>query len=362
MRRAPAAPRDDGTVLHAVTPYGRTGPSSRVRVFEWVDRVDAPVAVHCYLGLANARPGALLRRPRAVLRAERDLRRLARSRPARLLLHRESSPFSRRSVERELLSNAELAVYDFDDALQWDRGEGGVLRRVAPKAPKAQTAVQLAHRVIAGNQVLADWASTLNPNVVVIPSCVDPDRYRTKDDYTIHDPPRLGWIGSPSEEKQLRFIARPLLELHRRTGARLLLVGRTDRTLGELEAMTDRVAWSEAVQATALAEMDVGLMPLVDEPMERGKCGYKLLQYGAAGVPAVASPVGANAGIVTAAGSPAPRDPAEWVDAVLGLVAASTAARRHLGRRARAMVRESYSYAAWRTRWEAAVGLRDGGG
>jgi glycosyltransferase involved in cell wall biosynthesis len=39
-------------------------------------------------------------------------------------------------------------------------------------------------------------------------------------------------------------------------------------------------------------------MPLPDEPWTRGKCGYKLIQYMACGLPVVASPVGVNADIV----------------------------------------------------------------
>ncbi len=62
---------------------------------------------------------------------------MASDRPRRLLLHREASPLSRGGLERRLLSSSEFSIYDFDDALQWDYGAGGRLRRLAPKAPKA---------------------------------------------------------------------------------------------------------------------------------------------------------------------------------------------------------------------------------
>ena len=62
--------------------------------------------------------------------------------------------------------------------------------------------------------------------------------------------------------------------------------------------MTDRVEWDGARTDALLAGADCGVMPIPDTPFTRGKCGYKLLQYGAAGFPAVGSPVGVNAGLI----------------------------------------------------------------
>jgi glycosyltransferase involved in cell wall biosynthesis len=231
---------------------------------------------------------------------------------------------------------------------------------LAPKAPKALTAVRHADRVIAGNAVLADWASQHNDDVVVIPSCVSPDAYRQKDVYEIGDPPRLGWIGSPDNEVYLELVAPALREVHRRTGARLTLIGTTRPRLGKLEDIIDRVAWSEATQHATLADLDVGIAPLPDEPYTRGKCGYKLLQYAAAGTPVVATPVGVNRDILSRFGMPTPVDQGEWVDALLDLLGRPAEARASLGRRARDATKRDYSYDAWLSRWEEAVGLAAG--
>lgn len=344
-------------VLHAVTPYGRTGPSSRVRVLEWLDRIPFTAEAHCYLGLSSSTPSALARRPAQVLKAEVALRDLARSRPDRLILHREASPLSRGSVERRLLRSAAHAVYDLDDALMWDVGTGGLWRKLAPKAPKAHGAVVAADRVVAGSPILADWASDLARDVVLIPSCVEPGRYEPPPDWTLHDPPRIGWIGSPSEEKQLVHIAPVLVELHRRTGARILLVGQPTPRLGPLERFIDRIPWSEVDQGVHLASMDIGIMPLVDEPMERGKCGYKLLQYAAAHLPAVASPVGANIPIARDLGYPTARTSDEWLTVLEALIETSSSRREASGTAGRRAVETGYSFDAWQPTWEAAVGL-----
>ncbi|MGF1432400.1 glycosyltransferase [Kitasatospora sp. LaBMicrA B282] len=341
----------------AVTPYGRDAGSARVRVFGWLDLVDTEFTVSCYLARRDAHPAQLARRPAAVARAELRLRELAAARPHRLLLHREASPLSRGELEQRLLRGAGFAVYDFDDALQWDHGDGSVLRRLAPKAPKARAAVRWADRVVAGCPVLADWAGAHHHDVRLIPSCVAPADYRRKSDYALHDPPRLGWVGSAGNERYLLRIATALTELHRRTGARLTVLGTDRPRLGQLEAVIDRVPWSEAAQHTALAELDLGLMPLPDTPYTRGKCGYKLLQYAAAGLPAVADPVGVNAHLLDRFGLPAPRTPEEWTEALLALLAAPASERARLGERAHRVVEAEYSYRRWLPQWRAALEL-----
>lgn len=341
----------------AITPYGRGAGSSRVRVFQWLDRIDADFTVGSYLSLPDAAPRRLLRHPAALLRAELRLGAIARGRPGLLLLHREASPLSRGWWERRLLSSARFAVYDFDDALQWDTGGGGLARRLAPKAAKAELAVRRADRVIAGNAVLADWASRRQRDVVVIPSCVALEDYVPKTSYALRDPPRLGWIGSPGNEACLLLIAGALEEIHRRTGARLTLVGTTTPSLGALETFVDRIPWSPEGQRTALAGMDMGLMPLKTDAYSLGKCGYKLLQYAAAGVPAVASPLGGNAEILRALGLPAATSEDDWTGAVLDLIGAPAAEREWLGRGARETAARRYSYDAWLPTWAAALEL-----
>jgi glycosyltransferase involved in cell wall biosynthesis len=345
--------------MHVATPYGREGPSSRVRVFEWLDRLDTPVVLSSYISGRNSSPSHVARHPGAVMAAERRLRRMASERPQRLLLHREASPLSRGQLERRLLSSADFSVYDFDDALQWDWGAGSPLRRLAPKARKALMAVQHADRVIAGNPVLADWAAQHNRDVIVLPSCVSPGSYRQKTDYELSDPPRLGWIGSLDNDVYLELVAPALREIHRRTGARVTLIGTTRPTLGDLESILDRVPWSEAAQHARLAELDVGIAPVPDEPYERGKCGYKLLQYAAAGTPVVASPIGVNRQLLAQLGMPAAEDVGEWVDAILDLLTRPAEARAALGGRAREVIRAHYSYDAWLPRWKEAVGIAD---
>ncbi|SDS75876.1 Glycosyltransferase involved in cell wall bisynthesis [Actinopolymorpha singaporensis] len=328
-----------------------------MRVLSWLDRLVEPVEVHSYVGHHNAAPRHLLRHPGRVLSAEHALRRLASLRPDRLLLHREASPLSRGGLEAALLTRAAVGVYDFDDALHCDFGGSAPWRRLAPKAPKALAAARCADRVIAGNDILAEWAVRHATDVVVIPSCVAVEDYATKQSYGLSDPPRLGWIGSADNEPVLMTIAPALWEVHRRSGARLTLIGTSRSTLGSLEQIVDRVPWTEHTQHSVLAEIDIGLMPLHDDPYSRGKCGYKLLQYAAAGVPAVGSPVGANGAVLGSLGFVAARSLQDWTDALRSLVEGPDSDRATVGWHALDQVAKRYSYDAWLGRWQQATGF-----
>jgi glycosyltransferase involved in cell wall biosynthesis len=328
--------------------YGPAGASTRVRVLEWMRFLGLEAEqVLQYMGTPNVRPGTLLRRPLEVVRAERRLRRTGHG-PGweRLLISRSLGPFTRGRVEAELLRRSGWGVFDFDDALFAD-DRGGV-HRVFGEAAGWSTAVRAADLVIAGNELLAEGAARLNPEVRVIPSCVEPDAYPRKQDYDVGAVPRVIWAGSPSTEPYLAHVTPALLEVHRRTGARLTVVSSGDRSLGDLEVMADRVAWAGRETDALLASADCGIMPLPDIPFTRGKCAYKLLQYGAAGLPSVATPVGVNARVLEHFGAPAATGTDEWVDALLTVLQEPESARRARGDAARRAVEEHYSYTAWR--------------
>lgn len=105
----------------------------------------------------------------------------------------------------------------------------------------------------------------------------------------------------------------------------------------------ESIAWSEQTEAASIASFDIGIMPLVDEPFERGKCGYKLIQYMACGLPVVASPVGVNCQIVEhGVNGFLAETPAEWEDA-LRTLAADPGLRMRMGRAGRQKVEAQYA-------------------
>ena len=330
-----------------------------MRIFEWLDRLVPDAVIHSYIGTSLNSPRTLLARPLATLAAERAVRRLAGHKHGTLLIFRQASPFGHGGLEARLLRSAECGVYDFDDGLPWDSGRrsspGNLLRS---SSAKCMQSVKLADRVIAGNDYLAEWSSQFARDVVVIPSCVDPRIYRVKDNYELSDPPRLVWIGSPMSENYVQSIAGALLQLHKQTSARLTIIGEVSARLeGPLEEMTDRVQWYAGQAEQQLADCDIGLGPLTDDRFSSGKSAYKLLQYGAAGLPFVASSVGTNSTVTAALGGRLATAETEWIDQVIEILNASASERRADGELARKVVDRSYSFDSWQDRWLAAVEL-----
>jgi len=335
-----------------VTPYGRDGGSSRVRVYDWLDHLELTAEVHDYRGAAANRPKTLVRKPFSTFHAETSTRSTDVT-GRHLLLSREASPLSGGRLEARLLSAAAHGVYDVDDALFHDVGTG--VRRVFSKEATWTRAVRAADVVVAGNDYLAERASRIAGRVVVVPSCVEPSAYTPKPTYLLADPPRLVWVGSPATESYLLGIAPSLLEVHRRTGARLRVVSAGAAPLGPLDSMVDRVTWSADGVAAALAGADIAIGPLTDSPYARGKCAYKLLQYAATGLPMVGSPVGANAVALEELGGLAERSALGWIEALVGLLAAAEDVRARLGAMARRGVEQQYSFGRWAPTWQAAV-------
>lgn len=338
-------------MLTTVSAYGRAGGSSRVRIFDWLDHLGLSATSHVYLDTPTAGLRDLAQHPLRAARAEIALRRLPRRvQGDTLLLSRNASSLSDGSLEASLLRRAARGVYDIDDALM------NLTDGPFPKARIWERATIAADVAIVGNDYLADRASRLNENVVVIPSCVEVDAYAVKDSFDTGDVPVAVWMGSPGTEFYLAPVADALLAEHRRSGLRLRVISRGDASLGPLDVMVDRSDWRVDTFASSLADADLGIMPLEEDGRwSEGKCAYKLLQYAAAGVPSIASPVGANAVAIERLGAVAATDAAEWAQGLRELVDASADRRRAMGEQARAAVTEHYSFTAWAPTWRRAV-------
>lgn len=227
-------------------------------------------------------------------------------------------------------------VADYDDAV-FHKYDGKPFF-TAVLGRKIEAVMRAAAVVTAGSPYVADEARRAGARrVVVLPTVVDLAHY------PLLPPPtgaelRVGWIGTPHTARYLAAIAPALARAARDVPLRLVVVG-ADVAMPEIAVECH--PWSEEREAELIASFDVGIMPLPDEPWERGKSGYKLIQCMAAGRPVIASPVGVNGEIVTGVGRLA-SGADEWVAALVEL-ARDRDRRLVLGRAARARVEERYS-------------------
>lgn len=182
-------------------------------------------------------------------------------------------------------------IYDFDDAIMYDDKHP---ERIGGKRKRdfART-VKLADVVIAGNDYLAEHAARYTDNIKVLPTGLDIADYEVASGRADDGKVRLVWIGSRSTLMYLKGVREALEEIGRRFDNVVLRIICDD--FFDLENMeVEKLDWSLQRQGQYLCESDIGLAPLPDNEFTRGKCGFKILQYAAAGLPVVASGVGVN--------------------------------------------------------------------
>lgn len=225
------------------------------------------------------------------------VRRAARDADA-VIVEKELFPFLPAAAERLMRGGKAALIYDYDDAI-WHAYER---RRFGPFgavfADKIAHMVARADHIVAGSHYLAEQLTAWGADVTLIPTTVPAARYQGQG-LTSEKTADIVWIGSLSTGPHVRAIFPVLERLHRERGSVARLIGFHPSLInGPTPDFVEIVPWSTETELDAMASGRVGIMPLPDEPFERGKCGFKLVQYMGMGLPTVGSPVGENRFII----------------------------------------------------------------
>jgi len=263
-----------------------------------------------------------------------------------IYIHREASPAGP-PVFEWIISKIlrKKIIYDFDDAI-WIPATS-IYNKAASSFKnfgKVAKICKWSYKISVGNSYLAQFALQYNKNVFIIPTVVNTETVHNKlqDQQTTR--PAVGWTGSFSTLKYLDIVTETIKELQAKFDFKFIVIADKDPQL-PLDNYVF-IKWNKNSETNDLLNFHIGIMPLYDDEISKGKCGFKAIQYMSLGIPAIVSPVGVNTEIVTDGfdGFVCASKPG-WSSKIEKLLVDS-ALRQQMGMAARKKVENNYSVKA----------------
>jgi glycosyltransferase involved in cell wall biosynthesis len=336
-------PSHYGTVAR----FGRWEP--HLRRLGWESEIACPSTDAEYAGFESGEPRAVSAYYRACLRRQRSNLRRAADVDV-VVLHRGLLPFSpwqRPTFERALARVNPRLVYDFYDAIWLQRQDasrqGSRIGRWLHPPDKIEEIMRLAQVVTVSNEPLAEWARGHHDDVRILPMLIEVDNYEPRQ-HTARSPVVLGWFGNRHQIPRLLALAPALRRLAASREILLRVITSEPVAMPGVPVESLTHPWSEESERRDLSGLDIGLVPLEDTAHDRGKSPLKLLQFSAAGLAVVASPVASELSILRPGECVLlASDEESWLES-LTLLVDDPSLRSRLGAAARDAVRAHYSF------------------
>jgi glycosyltransferase involved in cell wall biosynthesis len=189
-----------------------------------------------------------------------------------------------------------------------------------------------------GNRQEAIGNDGVESQKLKVKSGTKPEKNETENPNT---PLTIGWTGSHSTLMYLDPVIPVFQELQEEFDFEFVVIANRDP---KLKLKNYRfIKWTEENEVTDLQQMDIGIMPLEDTEWAKGKCGFKLIQYGAVGIPSVASPVGVNSQVLVDNKTGFLASTADEWKTSLSKLLNDKALREKMGRQAREHIVANYS-------------------
>lgn len=210
--------------------------------------------------------------------------------------------------------------------------------------------IRLMDAVVVSTKELYNWVEQWNNRIYVIPTCVDAENYISLP-RSQHSKCVVGWVGSQLPKNVVAFIEPPLVAVTRRYDCQVLLVGRENPGLAP-NIPARFIPWRLDLEPRVFSEFDIGINPLPDNERARMKAGFKSLQYMAAGLPVVASPIGANTSIIHPGWNGfLANTPEEW-EIYLARLICDANLRQKMGHQGREFVAKNYQLEVAARMWQ----------
>jgi hypothetical protein len=221
-------------------------------------------------------------------------------------------------------------IFDFDDAL------------FVQNPVKIDALIALSKLCICGNTYLAEYTRRINPNTVIIPTAIETRKFIAKDSKN-SDLITIGWTGTSGNyaffSNELKQALKNILSENRSVRFLFICDHRPDLSF---DFPYDFIRWNPETEVADLQQIDIGLMPLEDSAWTKGKCGFKLIQYGAIGITSIASPIGVNPDVVLDTQSGYLTQNENWYELLNNLITNETL-RKTMGENARKHINAHYS-------------------
>ena len=217
-----------------------------------------------------------------------------------IFIFREASPIGPPIFESILFLLKRKVIYDFDDAIFIRRlSRANSFLGLVKWTSKVKYICKNSYKISVCNNYLVDWASKYNHNVVLIPTTIDPEYHKPLKKYSNIRGKILviGWTGSQSNLSYLDIV-RPVLDnLQKKYEFEFRVICDIDPDFSELKHYRF-VRWSFETEIADLGVFDIGLMPVPEGTWEKGKVGFKGIQYSALEIVPVVSSVGSGYEVV----------------------------------------------------------------